>query len=208
MRISQPPLSVNYVHTSHRVQNIFSRLLRLISQDVESEKDFHQPHPYRDTLSIRGVTPPPPATGTTNGTNARKYRTSAAAAERGSRPSRASGVSSGGERGRSGGGGVRRSGASTTDMVDNDLGRTLRHNNNCTSTERNVSHLLTATGGKLRAADVSGAEEGSGTGGVGVPWRSEVGAGGRVKRYMERRGERLARQTRLDNVTRNLLNAL
>ncbi|CAM9626535.1 unnamed protein product [Ectocarpus fasciculatus] len=80
-----------------------------------------------------------------------------------------------------------------------------------TLTERNVARLL-GTGG--RSGPMGGVlactGEGGGVGRDGpAPWGMEVGAAARVKRYMEaRHTERAARQARLENVTRNLLQAL
>lgn len=77
-------------------------------------------------------------------------------------------------------------------------------------TEGNVAKHLggTAGGNALGGGFAEGSIGGAG-GGAGVPWRSEVGAAGRVKRYMqERHRDRAARQARLDNATRNLLHAL
>lgn len=80
-----------------------------------------------------------------------------------------------------------------------------------TLTERNVARLLGAGG---RSDPMGGVLTCTGEGGrVGrggpAPWGMEVGAAARVKRYMEtRHTERAARQARLENVTRNLLQAL
>ncbi|CAB1115849.1 unnamed protein product [Ectocarpus sp. CCAP 1310/34] len=78
-------------------------------------------------------------------------------------------------------------------------------------TERNVARLLGAGG---RGGPMGGVLACTGEGGtVGkngpAPWGMEVGAAARVKRYMEaRHTERAARQARVENVTRNLLQAL
>lgn len=94
--------------------------------------------------------------------------------------------------------------------LDNEYLKTNSRHHAAALTEGNVAKLLGASGGnRLGGGFAEGGGVHDGGGGVTVPWRSEVGAAGRVKRYMqERHGDRAARQARLDNVTRNLLHTL
>lgn len=100
----------------------------------------------------------------------------------------------------------------STNVTPNPTTRTPPHYQRPTAlTERNVARLLGAGG---RGGPMGGVLACTGGGGaVGrdgpAPWGMEVGAAARVKRYMEtRHTERAARQARLENVTRNLLQTL
>ncbi|CBJ32465.1 hypothetical protein Esi_0341_0015 [Ectocarpus siliculosus] len=100
----------------------------------------------------------------------------------------------------------------STNVTRNPTTRTPPHYQHPTTlTERNVARLLGAGG---RGGPMGGVLACTGEGGaVGkdgpAPWGMEVGAAARVKRYMEaRHTERAVRQARLENVTRNLLQAL
>ena len=140
--------------------------------------------------SRRGATPPP-RNGTAD-TASRSHRGAAAAG------GRSSGDIGLGCRGGGGGGNESPTAASKADLRADHHAPAL--------TEGNVAQLLAGGpfGGIFAERGV-----GAGEGGVDVPWRSEVGAAGRVKRYMrERHGDRAARQARLENAARNLLHAL
>lgn len=141
-------------------------------------------HRSDNDRSRRGATPPP-RTGTA-GTASRSYR------------------------GRGGGGGgIELRTASSKGNLDTERLVTTNRHQATVLTEVNVAKHGGGSGGSRFGGGLAEGGIAAGGGAASVPWRREVGAKGRAKRYMRgRHGGRAARQARLNNAMRNLLHAL